>query len=268
MARFRRVQTAGLHYISNRSVELRNAFIIREDYQTFLAYFCTLSKSHNFTIHSYVLLAHGYYLLIETKEENLSEIMKMLNRQYAHYFNLKYGRNGSLWEGRYKSSFMEESDYAYYFVAFMENLPIVTGISSELRSYSYSSYRQFIGLDECLACMKNSLIFKRFNSFEEIKQFFNTTYKKEFIDNIVEILRHKNESNKSCKEQNKIEDLEEYFDSKQSLKEEMQSIVNAFNDGFTQKNIGKFLGVSQQAVAKRIKRYRRQKDKVIKKETV
>jgi len=278
MARFRRVQTAGLHYISNRSVELRNAFIIREDYQTFLAYFCRFAKSHNFTIHSYVLLAHGYYLLIETHEENLSEVMKMLNRQYAHYFNLKYGRNGSLWEGRYKSSFMEEREYAYYFMAFMENLPVATGISSELRSYPYSSYRQLVGLDECLACMENSFIFKRFNSFEEIKKFFNTTYSKEFIDNVIEILRHKNEPKvvecKECKEceepewSEELEILEQYFHPKQSLEEERQSVVEAFNDGISQKNIGRFLGVSQQAVAKRIKKYRAREKKVKQKEKV
>jgi len=261
MARDKRVQKKGMHYISNRSVELRNIFIVEEDYQIFLEYLCKMSKLHKFTIHSYVLLVHSVYLLLETKKDNLSHIMKLLNSQYTNYFNLKYNRNGPLWEGRYKSSFIENHSYVYYFISFMENLPKSTGISVDLRSYHYSSYRQFIGLDKCLKCMQNSIIFKRFNTFEEIKIFLEKTYTKEFITNIVKILRYRYKTKDFRKKELAINYLDKYFSFNQTYEDELKSIFKAYINGFSQKKIGDFLGISQQAVAKRIKKYREKKGK-------
>lgn len=256
MARVKRLQSAGVHYLTNRSVELRNAFIVKEDYRAFIDSLCALSESHTFNIYSYVLLPHAYHLLIETKKENLSAIMKLLGSSYGQYFNLKYGRNGALWEGRYKSSFMQDKSYAFYFLTYMENLPKMMGITSELRSYSYSTYRQFVGLDERLDCVKDSIVFKRFNSIEEIKIFFIEIRNKEFIDNIIEILRVKGLENKvSRKVSNKI-DLEAYFSLEQSKDEIVKSMIEVYSMGVSQAKIGEFLGMSQQAVSFKIKEHK------------
>jgi REP element-mobilizing transposase RayT len=256
MARVKRIQSVGVHYISNRSVELRNAFVIKKDYQAFVDYLCMLSESHAFNIHSYVILPHGYHLLIETKEENLSAVMKLLGSRYGQYFNNKYGRNGALWEGRYKSSFMEDKSYAFYFLAYMENLPKMTGITSELRSYSYATYRQFVGLDERLDCVKDSIVFQRFNTIEEIKLFFTKMRNKEFIENIIEILRIKGlEKKVSRKISNKI-DLGAYFFLEQSKEQIAVNMITVHNMGVSQAKIGEFLGMSQQAVYFKIKEHK------------
>lgn len=261
MGRVKRIQNIGMHYISNRTVELRNSFIVKEDYQAFIEYLCSLSSLYEFTIHSYVLLPHSYHLLLETKKENISVIMKLLGSQYGQYFNLKYGRNGALWEGRYKSSFMQDKNYVFYFLAYMENLPKITGITSELRSYNYTTYRQFIGLDECLDCVKSSIVFQRFNTIEEIKFFFTEIRNKEFIDNIIEILRKKNLKQSKDKSPPKELKLERYFFLNQSKEETNENIIRALKDGASQTQIGDFLKISQQAVSLRIKKYRQKNRK-------
>jgi len=256
MARGKRIESVGVHYIYNRTVELRSAFIVGEDYRMFIDYLCALSASHHFTIHSYVILPHGYHLLIETQKENLSAIMKLLGSSYGQYFNLKYGRNGALWEGRYKSSFMEDKSYAFYFLAYMENLPKMMGITSELRSYAYSTYRQFIGIDERLECVEESLVFKRFNTIEEIKAFFVEIRNHEFIENLIEILRIKSlEINVAEKIEKEI-DLETYFFAGQSDEERVESMMEVQEMGVSQSKIGKFLGITQQAVYYKIKKHK------------
>lgn len=256
MARAKRVQRAGVHYISNFSVELRKAFVTRDDYLTFIEALCGLSKSHCFSIYSYVLLPQAYYLLIETKQENLSQIMKLLNGTYSNYFNKKYGRSGALWGGRYKSSFMENRSYAFYFLSYMENLPKMVGITSELRSYLYSTYRQFVGLDECLDCVKESIVFKHFNTIEEIKSFFREIRDKEFIDNIIEILRVKGLAEEVSKKE--TIDLNSYFVIGQSREEITKNIVKVYSMGVSQSKIGEFLGMSQQAIHLKIKMYKKE----------
>lgn len=256
MAREKRVQSAGFHYITNRSVELRSVFIIRDDYHFFIEFLCKLSSQYNFNIHSYVLLPHSFHLLLETATENLSLIMKTLSSKYAHNFNLKYGRNGALWEGRYKSSFIEKHEYVFYFIAYMENLSKLTGITLQIQNYNYSTYRQFVGLDERLECIENSIIFKKFNTIEEIKLFFKKEYSKEFINNIIEVLRRKKLTKISEKKVIKKPMLSSYFYIGQTRKERNKSIVKAYDDGFSQLEISKVIGVSQQAVCQRINRYK------------
>lgn len=256
MARAKRIQSAGVHYISNRSVELRNAFVLEEDYQAFTNILCDLSEFYEFNIYSYVMLPHAYHLLIETKKENLSQIMKLLSSEYSHYFNKRYGRNGALWEGRYKSSFMEDKSYAFYFLSYMENLPKMTGITSELRSYTYSTYRQFVGLDSRLDCVKESIVFKRFNTIEEIKTFFEKVRDKEFIDNIVEILRVQGLEKRVSKKVSINIDLNAYFFLGQSKEEMATNMTKVYGMGISQAKIGDFLGISQQAVYLKIKEHK------------
>lgn len=254
MAREARVQRIGYHYVSNRSVELRNAFVVKEDYLKFLEIFSELSFSHDFTIESYTLLSHAYHLLIKTTKENLSAIMKLLNKKYATYFNSKYGRNGALWEGRFKSSYMKDEGYLFYFIRYVEHLPKMTGIVSHLEDYSYSSYRQLVGLDKRMKSLESSVVFQRFNSLEEIKIFFMQEVNKEFIDNLIEILRKQEELRRESEEkkEKKSLDLNAYLFIKQNKEERLQGMVEAYKAGASQKEIANFLGLSQQAVSLKI----------------
>jgi len=132
----------------------------------------------------------------------------------------------------------------------------MTGITSELRNYSYATYRQFVGLDECSDCVKNSIVFQHFNTIEEIKKFFTKTRDKEFIDNVIEILRKKNLKQSKDESLPKELKLERYFLLNQSKEEVNENIIKALKDGASQTQIGDFLKISQQAVSLRIKKYR------------
>jgi len=260
MGRIARVQRKGYHFISNRTVELRQAFVVREDYLKFIEFVSELSKSHDFIIHAYTLLGHAYYLLIETKIENLSAFMKLLSRRYSFYFNNKYGRNGALWEGRFKSSFMKDEGYAFYFMRYSEYLPKMTGIVLHLEDYPYSSYRQFVGIEKRLEILESSLVFQRFNSVEEIKIFFMQEVNKEFIDNLIEILRKQEEQRRKeeSKELKKVLELSDYLFIKQNEEERIEGMVEAYRAGITQAKIANFLGLTQQAVSLKIEVYLRE----------
>lgn len=53
---------------------------------------------------AFCLMPNHYHLLLQPKSEgSIPAFMKKLNMGYAKYFNEKYERNGTLFEGRYKS---------------------------------------------------------------------------------------------------------------------------------------------------------------------
>ena len=68
-------------------------------------------------IHAYCLMDNHYHLLLSPIDDdptNLSAYMRKLNMGYAKYFNEKYERSGSLWQGKYKSiPVVQDSHFMY-----------------------------------------------------------------------------------------------------------------------------------------------------------
>jgi len=103
-----------------KSIEELIIFQDEEDYQTFLYFLELLGKKFNFFIHAYILKP-TYFELLGTpqNEDSLSRFMQNLSRNYVLYYNKKYNRTGTIWEGRYKSSLVEES-YIFDVMKFIE----------------------------------------------------------------------------------------------------------------------------------------------------
>lgn len=43
--------------------------------------------------------------------KGVSRMMQAQGRKYVQYFNFTYGRTGTLWEGRYKSTLVDADNY-------------------------------------------------------------------------------------------------------------------------------------------------------------
>jgi len=251
MGRKNRVNIAGLYHVSNRGVGLRDIFNSHDDKAYFITTLCKLSLNYTFVVHSFAIISNGYNIIIETSEENLSLIMQILNTRYASYFNSKYGRRGHLWEKRFKSWYLEDTVFLLELIAYIEYLPVYTDAATSKEKYLYASYRQFIGLDKRLSCLDESIIFKKFHSIKEIKSFFS---QKINLSRINAIHTSFNKKTLSQKLNNKSDDIEKYFDKLKDNNERNIQIISAYHEGYSQANIGKALGISQQAVQKIIQK--------------
>lgn len=253
MGRELRITFPGYHYICNYGIELRNIFIVQDDYLKFISILSNLSNTHNFSIQSYSLLPHCYYILIKTSKDNLSNIMKLQNGRYTHYFNNKYGRSGYLWKGRYKSCFIENKNHLFHFIRYIEQLPKILRVTTKMSLYTYSTYRQFIGIEIRQPYLKESIIFQKFNTLLEIKDFFSIPIKVEEIEHIYHLLQKKTIVQEKEEEKPKISS---YFISSQSKSEINKAIFKAYQDGHSQSQISKTIGISQQAISKRIRQFK------------
>lgn len=55
-------------------------------------------------LHAYVIMTNHLHLLITpTDKTDLSRFMQSMANRYVRYFNTKYQRTGTIWEGRFKS---------------------------------------------------------------------------------------------------------------------------------------------------------------------
>ena len=102
------------------------------DYETFLRLAEECSQRYKLEIHAYILLAHSFeFVATPGNADALSKFMQSLGRQYVGYYNKKYERSGTLWEGRYKASVVEDSLYLLDLMIFIEK--------RAANSYPYSS---------------------------------------------------------------------------------------------------------------------------------
>jgi putative transposase len=66
------------------------------------------------------LMPNHYHLLLEEIEENgISKFMQKLGTGYARYFNNKYNRVGSLFQGTFKAVSVEEETYLEYLLIYI-----------------------------------------------------------------------------------------------------------------------------------------------------
>jgi len=109
------------------------------DYDSFMALFRVIKERIDIDIHAFVLMP-TYFEFIATplSQNSISKFMQSLGRQFVMYFNKKYGRKGTLWEGRYKASLVEES-YLFDIMRYIESAPKREGLVDSVTEYKYSS---------------------------------------------------------------------------------------------------------------------------------
>ena len=113
MPRRARLTLAGVpHHVVQRGHNREATFFADEDY---LAYRHSLKEGaqrYRCAIHAYALMTnHVHLLLTPASEDGLSRLMRHLGSRYVQYVNFVYKRRGTLWEGRYKSSLVDQEQY-------------------------------------------------------------------------------------------------------------------------------------------------------------
>jgi len=111
------------------------------DYLSYLEWLEAGAKRYQCKIYAYVLMTNHVHLLVSSSEKDgISRLMQYVGRYYVPYINHAYGRTGTLWEGRFKSSLVQGDRYLLCCMRYIESNPIRAGITKNLKEYPWSSY--------------------------------------------------------------------------------------------------------------------------------
>ncbi len=93
-------------------------------------------------MHAYVLMTNHFHLLPSPPPsgEALSRLIQSIGRRYVRYFNTEYKRSGTLWEGRFKSSVIDNEAYLLTCYRYIEENPVRAGLVEIPEDYRWSSY--------------------------------------------------------------------------------------------------------------------------------
>ena len=96
-------------------------------------------------IYAYCLMPNHVHLLIQEKNQNLSNIIKQIAAAYALYFNKKYERCGHLFQDRFKSESVADAAYFFTLLRYIHQNPVAGGLCEKVDDYEWSSWREYIG---------------------------------------------------------------------------------------------------------------------------
>jgi putative transposase len=96
----------------------------------------------NCAIHAYVLMTNHVHLLLSPGDgSSVSVMMKRLGCRYVLYFNRRHDRTGTLWEGRFHSSLVQDERYLMICYRYIELNPVRARMVEKPSDYPWSSHR-------------------------------------------------------------------------------------------------------------------------------
>lgn len=169
----------GFYHVYNRGVEKRSIFLDEQDYRVFLSYLkiyltpnieatSAINKNNNLDYEDkntkiyrlnelnnyskkinlicYVLMPNHFHLeLQQIGKKDIGNFMQSLITKYTMYFNKKYKRVGSLFQGRYKAVLIFGKEYLINLSRYIHLNPLeILAKDQALESYPWSSYPGYI----------------------------------------------------------------------------------------------------------------------------
>lgn len=181
--REQKLVSGNIYHIYNRGVEKRDIFVDDRDYLRFisdLGLFNDIKPAYNVgfklkrsiidvghqynvknklvDILAFCLMPNHYHLLLRQKvDDGITEFMRKIGGGYVNYFNLKYQRVGTLFQGKFKSILINSTSQLLYIPHYIHLNPLdkfmpewrEKKISNKqrainfLKSYKWSSYSDY-----------------------------------------------------------------------------------------------------------------------------
>jgi len=223
-----------IYHIYNRGVDKRDIFMDDEDHFRFihdlyefndiqkiknLLYFLSKNKYSEVGLHyikkerdkfveilAYCLMNNHFHLLVrQNKENGITEFMRKIGTGYTNYFNKKYERSGSLFQGKFKSVHIENDAHLLYLPIYIHLNPLdyydkewrnkkikdKKGALEYLSNYRWSSLLDYIGKKNFPSIISKDFLLDRLGGEqmqkEEILNWIKSFDKNEVKNIIIEI---------------------------------------------------------------------------------
>lgn len=199
-----------IYHVLNRGVEKRQIFMDKQDYLRFIHDLYELNNQdrvettfHNFrdygdsgkvakvskkprkllvNILAFCLMPNHYHILLTPRVENgIPRFMQKVNMGYSKYFNQKYKRTGTLFQGRYKGILITNDTHFLHlpFYVHFNSLDLSypewrehkisdpSGVLEFLKSYRWSSHLDYLGIKNFPSVLNMKPLIEVFGSHKD-----------------------------------------------------------------------------------------------------
>lgn len=187
MARLPRVCPAGIpQHIIQRGNNRQICFASEQDFAVYANWLGEYAREVQVDLHAWVFMTNHVHLLATPNQQDaISKMMQALGRRYVRYFNSKYQRTGTLWEGRFRASLVQSENYLMVCQRYIELNPVRAKMVSDPAQYSWSSF-QAHGLGKAIAMHSPHREYLALDSQPETRQ---KVYRSLFVDGVSQELQ-------------------------------------------------------------------------------
>ncbi len=198
------------YHIYNRGTDKRDIFIDNDDRDRFVKLLFVSNGNKPFVfrdfpigvpyvnfdrgeevtaVGAYCLMPNHFHLLLkETSEGGITKFLGKISTSYSMYFNKKYKRSGTLFEGTFKASHVDSDEYLKYLFSYIHLNPVKlidskwreNGITNKeatkryLDTYRYSSYNDYLNKGRVEEAILNRKVFPEyFSTKRDFNDFIN-----------------------------------------------------------------------------------------------
>jgi len=136
------VQEAFYHVLA-RGNQKQQIFYDDEDYQIYLRLTKKYSERYNVELHGYVLMPNHVHLLVRVNSVPLARFMQGIQQTYTQIFNKRHEKVGHLFQGRYKSFYIDKDVYLLELIRYIHLNPVKAGLVRKPQNYRWSSQRNY-----------------------------------------------------------------------------------------------------------------------------
>lgn len=113
-----------------------------DDHERFLDWIRDASERFGCHVHAYVLMPNHFHLLVTPQESGaIGRTLQSVGRRYVARFNRSQQRTGTLWEGRYRATVIDDDKYLFTCHRYIELNPVRARLVPHPRDYRWSSFR-------------------------------------------------------------------------------------------------------------------------------
>jgi len=141
----------GYYHVYNRGHNKQNIFLNYKDYTRYLVRIEKYKEIHPITLLCYCLMPNHIHLILrQESDEPIEVFIHRLHTAYTMFFNKKYERVGSVFQGRFKAKLIESDEYLLHVSRYIHLNPIELlraqgpALNSQLVQYPWSSYHEYV----------------------------------------------------------------------------------------------------------------------------
>lgn len=166
-----KIEPGKIYHIYNRGINHEKLFYQKEDYHLFLDRFRRYLQP-KVILYAYCLIPNHYHFLLKIDEavdhREFCYSMASMLTSYTNKINLKYGRKGSLYQGRYRRREVQGINYFRRLIIYIHLNPLKHDVCSWAELYMFSSYKDYVS--------KNSNLISSFSvieAFDSLENFIH-----------------------------------------------------------------------------------------------
>ena len=121
------------------------------------------TERFGYRVHAFCLMDNHIHLVLQVGDQSLSKGMHNLSFRFTRWMNYRRGRNGHLFQGRYKANLVDADNYLLELVRYVHLNPVRAGMVSSPADYRWGSHNAYLG-NELFPWLCTEFVLSQFHS--------------------------------------------------------------------------------------------------------